>query len=318
MRMPGKWYRPAAQSTGEALPRARAGQPAQVLSARSRSLRAGAGLRSCTALLAVVVAAAGLLAAAGEAAPVQTSSRVAFYADLANFVSRSSPAVVRPGLLLLTEDGSVVVRRLRWRSWGGQLAHGSGTFSASNCVPSCATGNLTNHPADVTLSRPGVVLGHRVYRCVQLTVPSHRKSDQHDCLGRAGTLILYKPSGSKSKPKAVTEVEFYWAAGACSMGGPGPIAPGKPNVPARVLCQSLADVVSLLPGGRLGICRGGETSPNCLSGNAGQGTPRLAPGRHKTVGPFRCISARASITCVVTKTGRGFRMTASTVARVGR
>jgi hypothetical protein len=44
--------------------------------------------------------------------------------------------------------------------------------------------------------------------------------------------------------------EFYWAAGA--------------------LCQSAADVVSLLPSGRVNICTGGMTNLKCLWGNVGE------------------------------------------------
>lgn len=140
-----------------------------------------------------VVTAGGLLGTAAAAAPAQASAQIAFYPDLADFVSPSSQAAVRPRLVLLTEDGSVVVRRVRWRSWGGKAARGKGTLTASDCNPNCAGGHLTNRAAKVVLAKPGVVLGHRVYRCIQLTVPSRRSSDVHECLSRTGTLIAYRP-----------------------------------------------------------------------------------------------------------------------------
>jgi len=115
-------------------------------------------------------------------------------------------------------------------------------------------------------------------------------------------------------PKSAAE--FYWTAGACAM-GPGPIAPGKPDQPDRVLCQSAADVVSLLPSGRVHICTGGMTNLKCLWGNVGENTPKLAPGRQRTVGPFRCSSAKTSITCVVIKTKVGFQLTATGATKVG-
>jgi hypothetical protein len=112
---------------------------------------------------------------------------------------------------------------------------------------------------------------------------------------------------TKPPPAKKAESEFYWPGGGvvCAM-GPGLIAPGKPGVPERVLCMGPADVATLLPTGQINICQGGYSNPQCLTGNAGQNTPTLAYGEQMTVGPFRCSSAQAGITCVVLKTGQGF------------
>jgi hypothetical protein len=69
--------------------------------------------------------------------------------------------------------------------------------------------------------------------------------------------------------------------------------------------------------GRLDICRGA----GCI-GNPGvadpQPTPRLlAYGRQKTVGRFRCRSEVAGVTCVVSRTGKGFLINRDGVTRVG-
>jgi len=62
----------------------------------------------------------------------------------------------------------------------------------SNCTPSCATGKLTQRPARLTLSSPGLVGGHRVYRCFQI-FPPHPRRDIADraCIRRRGTLYVY-------------------------------------------------------------------------------------------------------------------------------
>ena len=122
------------------------------------------------AVPAVAAAAAGVLfAGAGMA----SSSRISFYTDLANFINgpNPSPRFVRPPGILLTEDGSVALAHLRWKSWGGSVARARGVLSASDCTPNCAQGHRTNRRAQVKLSSPGLELGHRVYRCFQMTVP---------------------------------------------------------------------------------------------------------------------------------------------------
>jgi hypothetical protein len=50
------------------------------------------------------------------------------------------------------------------------------------------------------------------------------------------------------------------------------------------------------------------TGQQCL-GNSGDGTPTLAYGTATGVGPFRCESATAGITCVAG--GKGFRISTS-------
>jgi hypothetical protein len=47
-------------------------------------------------------------------------------------------------------------------------------------------------------------------------------------------------------------------------------------------------------------------NPQCLSGNAGEHTPRLAPGKQRTILPFRCSAAQPGVTRIVIKTGKGF------------
>jgi hypothetical protein len=79
----------------------------------------------------------------------------------------------------------------------------------------------------------------------------------------------------------------------------------------QVYCQTAtpARSVTLSVGGKYTTCTGQQ----CL-GNPGTGTPTLAYGTATGVGPFRCESAAAGVTCVAD--GRGFRISASGISPV--
>lgn len=122
------------------------------------------------------------------------TGQITFYSDIGNTINNHSALVIRPSTFLLTEDGSVALVHLRWIGWGSSVARATGVWSASNCTPSCATGKLTKRPAKLTLSRPGFVAGHRVYRCFQIS-PPHPSRDIADrgCIRRDGTSYIYAP-----------------------------------------------------------------------------------------------------------------------------
>jgi hypothetical protein len=63
--------------------------------------------------------------------------------------------------------------------------------------------------------------------------------------------------------------------------------------------------------GHVSICHGIK----CL-GDAGEGTPTLKAGHSSRHGRFRCTSHKRSTTCIVVRTGKGFRMTRHRVVRV--
>jgi hypothetical protein len=74
----------------------------------------------------------------------------------------------------------------------------------------------------------------------------------------------------------------------------------------QVYCQTATPPRSVTMGaaGKYKTCAGAQ----CL-GNSGTGTPTLAYGTATGVGPFRCESAAAGVTCVAD--GKGFRISAS-------
>lgn len=264
--------------------------------------------------LLVLVAASGPSAAAAGARSSErsTSGRIYFYGDLGNPVNSpymKNPLLFRPGGFPLFEDGSWTLGKLHWRGWGSPVARATGISSSSNCTPSCATGKRTNVPAKLTLSSPGRISGHLVYRCYRLTIPSHPQSDQHDCLERSGKSIGYSPvsvPGPSPAPKST---------------GTGFFSPSHNIVCSLSQSGVFCDIYSPLPGAMAEIAADGHvTIDRRGAGNFGEGERGfhvLPYGSSATAGRFRCKSALAGVTCVVTATGKGFFLSRQSVKRVG-
>jgi len=137
-------------------------------------------------LLVVAFPGGALVVPAGAAVQHPSSGQISFYSDLGNMANKSS-LVVRPSTLMLVEDGSVALIHLKWSGWGTSVAHATAVWSASNGISSQAAGKRTTSPARLTLSSPGLVLGHTVYRCYQIYPPHpHRDIADHACMQRQG------------------------------------------------------------------------------------------------------------------------------------
>lgn len=261
-----------------------------------------------TALMLGVTTAFAMCAGASTAITspsAHTSGPIAIYVNVASAVNSTympNPLRVRPSGLLLTEDGSVVLEHLRWLTWGSSVARATGALSTTNCTPDCATGKRTKRLARLTLSRPGRVLGHEVYRCFQMTIPSSPASDVHECLRRMGTLIVYSaastPKSPTTKPSPTpSSAMFYFTPGGwfCSM------------AQQAVRCEQSAKgyTTSLFPAGTVINCTAGPAA--CRVGNPGM-HDTIRPGSRVIVKPFRCSYTTAGLTCTVIRTGRGFRI----------
>jgi hypothetical protein len=86
----------------------------------------------------------------------------------------------------------------------------------------------------------------------------------------------------------------------------------------QVLCENLDldnnERVTLTADGTVRLCRatGDASKANpCNLGNAGEGTPTYAAGKHVGVGAFACDVTATGVRCVVTASGKGFDMTAA-------
>lgn len=144
-------------------------------------------------LLVSMIAGGAFAASAGAFASPPNAGPISFFGDFGNMANKSS-LVVRPATLYLTEDGSVALIHLQWSGWGTSVAHATGIWSASNGMPSQATGKQITTPARLTLSSPGLILGRRVYRCFQID-PPHPSRDiyDHACMQRDGAFYDYVP-----------------------------------------------------------------------------------------------------------------------------
>jgi hypothetical protein len=284
------------------------------------------GVQRVAAVLAAL-AAAGLLVAAAASANTRQVGRAFGQSYVYTWVGdlipgtnyHPNPPLVRPATLYETDDGSWVIEKLHWSSWGSSVARATGISSARASV---ATAPRVNHPATLTLSNPVALLGHEVYGCYQLTVPSDPKQNQHECLtlGPNGTTWGYGPTSqpktTPTKPTSGTYARFYTPSRniACEMSDNGTAQAG-----IGCIMQKPPALASLKVRGVATICQ--HQALKC-TGNLGDdpslATPReLAYGSSVTVGRFRCTSASTGVTCVVIATGKGFFISRQSVRTVG-
>jgi serine/threonine-protein kinase len=78
----------------------------------------------------------------------------------------------KPTTVLLSGDGSGLIKSLRWSGWGSAVAIASGTYEVDTCQPDCAQGKYRSSPATITLTAltpyPG---GKRAYAEMVVSAP---------------------------------------------------------------------------------------------------------------------------------------------------
>jgi hypothetical protein len=70
---------------------------------------------------------------------------------------------IQPPSVNFGAGGSLLIRGLRWASWGHEQAIAHGSRWADNCVPNCAQGKYAKVPAELTLSGVRLHDGVRYY-----------------------------------------------------------------------------------------------------------------------------------------------------------
>ena len=287
---------------------------------RSTGLRVrGVSVRPGSTVVVAIAASIVLGLAAGVAEANRgevdlAAAPIYMYANIGNSIPGTTFApntpLVRPSTLLVFEDGSWAIVKLRWTGWGASVARATGISSSSTCKPDCASGPRINRPAQLVVSHPERLFGRRVYGCFQLTVPSYPKSDQHDCIGHLGNTYGYVPASSATTSPVTTKtvVGFYTPSRniSCVMTGDGVFCDmGKPPALASLAADGVAT-----------ICQ--HQGLKC-TGNFGEGPVfrQLSYGSSKTVGRFRCTSALSGVTCIVSATGKGFFISRQLVKSVG-
>jgi hypothetical protein len=156
-------------------------------------------------LLAVALADAAVFPATGASAGRVShrkggSRQIYFFARPSSPVGGTgfhvyNPLVVRPEGMPLFEDGQWVLEKLKWSGWGSPVATARGLSSSSTGDPNAAEGDRIVTRARVRLSRPGVFRGHRVYRCLRISVPPPA-SYPPGCLQRQHHAIGFYTPGS--------------------------------------------------------------------------------------------------------------------------
>jgi hypothetical protein len=83
------------------------------------------------------------------------------------------PPAYKPSTLLIAcGDGNVRVTHLRWASWSGTRATGSGTWEQNNCEPNCAQGRFIDYAVRLTLTQPIRGQGASIFGTVAAAFPA--------------------------------------------------------------------------------------------------------------------------------------------------
>jgi hypothetical protein len=234
-----------------------------------------------------------------------------------------NPLVVRPAGFPLFEDGQWVLEKLHWTGWGSPVALAKGLSSSSNGDPNAEEGKRIVTRAKVRLSQPGVFHGHRVYRCIRVTVPppahypaaclqrSHRyigllTPGSGDPVGVPGTTANAGLTDFLSPDKKV------WCllrneTGFCGVGGP---SSDNGQLAAYIFRSGRVDTCSVaVP----------SLEESCLQNWDGS-APVLHYGERTRAKGIACSSAKNGITCIkVTDPGRGhgFRVNKDEAVQIG-
>ena len=86
-------------------------------------------------------------------------------------------------IVIACGDAGIWLGKLKWSSWTGASAKGTGVYNQNDCTPDCATGKIKSYPVQVTLSK--------VKTCPGQTNPAFK----HAALTFTGT----RPVGAPAK-----------------------------------------------------------------------------------------------------------------------
>jgi hypothetical protein len=279
-----------------------------------------------TLLAAALLAAAGWLPAEpADAGGARASAHVVFYANTANTVpgSVSVPNLprVRPYRVVMFEDGSWIIDKLHWSSWGGPVARATGISSASNCKPNCAEGKRTHNPVRFVVSHPRHLFGRTVYACFQLTDPKAPQSNQHQCLKRLRANV-YAYTAVAGSPLHLTEFlspdRTIWCLFSNVPGSRQAYCGYNDSLSA----PSQEYAATLDPSGQLSTCawqRGQNPLASCVQ-NWNKSATVLRSGQVDAIYQYRCTAVtRTTVTCKVatgTGKGKGFTISATGVTPI--
>lgn len=286
--------------------------------------------------LAVVVAASAWAAQGTASADFVSLNRTGGHQKIYFFARPSSPValigqhlptpnplVFRPSGFPLFEDGQWVLEKLHWTGWGSSVALARGLSSSSNDDPNAEQGKRIITRAKVRLSQPGVFHGHRVYRCIRVTVPRPAHYPPA-CLQRSHRYVGLlapgsgEPAGVPGESTNAGLTDFLspdkkvWCllsidTGFCGVGGPS-----SDN-------GQLAATISR--SGKVRTCSVSVPSlkETCFQ-NWDESSPVLHYGEKTEAEGISCSSAKDGITCIKISgsgKGHGFRVSKDEAVEVG-
>jgi hypothetical protein len=79
-------------------------------------------------------------------------------------------------IVIACGDAGILLGKLKWSSWTGSSAKGTGVYKQNDCTPSCAAGKFKSYPVKVTLSKVKTCPGqtHPAFKQAALTYTGTR------------------------------------------------------------------------------------------------------------------------------------------------
>jgi hypothetical protein len=240
-----------------------------------------------------------------------------------------NPLVLRPSGFPLFEDGQWVLEKLHWSEWGSPVARARGLSSSSNDDPNAAEGKRIITWAKVRLSQPGVFRGHRVYRCITITVPrpAHyppaclQRRDRYIGLMAPGSGEPVGVPGGGSKNRRLKEFSSPDRHVTCFIGTP--YIGGAPAACFAYRTKLSGPELSawIQASGEIHLCNVLKPSLSevCFQ-NWVDDLPVLAYGQSSELNGIRCTSASDGITCQKVSgagKGHGFRINRDEAVEIG-
>jgi hypothetical protein len=105
---------------------------------------------------------------------------------------------LRPTSIVITcADANTDLTHLRWTTFGGATATGSGDYAYNDCTPDCAAGRVHAYAVSVVLSDPKRCPdGHRDYQLATASWSSSaRPKGSFGAAGKPGRIMLFCPLG---------------------------------------------------------------------------------------------------------------------------
>lgn len=297
---------------------------------------------TCTAALAVVFVASAVLPGTASAQPQNLDRRagqqgIYFFARPSSAVALvgehlafPNPRVVRPSGFPLFEDGQWVLEKLHWSGWGSPVARARGLSSSSNDDPSAAQGKRIITWAKVRLSKPGIFRGHRVYRCITVTVPRPAHYPPA-CLQRSHRYIGLltpgsgEPVGVPGSSDGTLDLTSFMSPDRkvwCTLDSFAAACGTEPEPPTHSAW--------LTPKGKVSLCsvlqteypEGSKVPLTCFQNwpIPSDHVPALEIGKTTQDSGFRCTSSAEGITCTDVAgagKGNGFRVNKDEAVKVG-